>query len=123
MSVTDYKTGKPVEPGRASGEFDAMKMHSYQQQLLFYKLMVEHSRDYHQYTVNSGTIAFVEPTKSGQIVSHAMHYDAAELERFRKLIEIVWKKIMALDLPDTSHYEPSLKGVLAFEEDLLSGAI
>ena len=123
MSVTDYKTGKPVEPGRASGPFDALKMHTYKEQLLFYKLMVEHSRDYHQYTVSSGTIAFVEPTKNGEIVSHTMHYDDTELERFTRLIDIVWKKIMALDLPDTSEYEPSLKGILAFEEDLLSGAI
>lgn len=123
MSVTDYKTGKPVEPGRTSGEFDALKMHTYKEQLLFYKLMVEHSRDYHRYTVNSGTIAFIEPTKSGDIVSHTMHYDAAELERFTMLIDIVWKKIMALDLPDTSSYEPTLKGVMAFEEDLLNGTI
>jgi len=123
MTVTDYKTGKPVEPGSGYGEFDRLKMHSYRQQLLFYKLMVEHSRDYHSYTVTSGTIAFVEPSKSGDIVSHNIGYDSDELTRFEKLIAIVWQKIMALDLPDTSGYEPTLKGVVQFEEDLLAGAI
>ena len=123
MTVTDYKTGKPVEPGSGYGEFDRLKMHSYRQQLLFYKLMVEHSRDYHSYTVASGTIAFVEPNKSGDIVSHTIGYDSDELARFEKLIAIVWQKIMALDLPDTSGYEPTLKGVIQFEEDLLSGTI
>ena len=42
-----------------------------------------------------------------------------ELAEFRQLIDIVWSKIIALELPDISTYEPTLKGILAFEKDLL----
>jgi hypothetical protein len=30
---------------------------------------------------------------------------------------------MKLDLPDTSQYEPGIKGILAFEDDLLNNVI
>jgi hypothetical protein len=42
-----------------------------------------------------------------------------DIERTTKLIQAVWKRIATLDLPDTSNYSPDLKGVLAFEQDLI----
>jgi hypothetical protein len=89
---------------------------------MFYKLLVEHSRDYRQYTVEKGCLQFVEPTPRGEILSLEATASDEELETFRKLIEAVWKKIITLDLPDTSNYEQSYKGMLAFEKDLLEGA-
>ena len=86
---------------------------------MFYKLLVEHSRDYNQYTVTNGCLQFVEPTARGEILSLEACATAEELDTFRKLIEVVWKKIMTLDLPNTSDYEQSYKGMVAFEQDLL----
>ena len=48
-----------------------------------------------------------------------MTFDTEELARFSELVSKVWKHIIALDLPDTSHYEPNYKGLLEFEQDLL----
>ena len=42
-----------------------------------------------------------------------------ELAEFRTLIQAVWHHIMALDFTDTSVYEPTLKGILAFEQDII----
>ena len=123
MIVTDYKTGKAVDSWKGVAEYDKIKLHKYRQQLLFYKLLVEHSRDYSNYAVTKGCLDFVEPTRSGEILSLELEFDREELERFSLLIGKVWKHIIAVDLPDTSHYDPTYKGLLAFEQDLLDDVI
>jgi DNA helicase-2/ATP-dependent DNA helicase PcrA len=120
--VSDYKTGKASTSWTGKTDYEKIKLHKYKQQLMFYKLLVEHSRDYRQYTVEKGCLQFVEPTPRGEILSLEATASDEELETFRKLIEAVWKKIITLDLPDTSNYEQSYKGMLAFEKDLLEGA-
>lgn len=121
--VTDYKTGKPAMSWKASDEYEKIKLHRYRQQLLFYKLLVEHSRDYGHYSVEKGCLSFVEPTKSGEISHLEFGFDTEDLERSRLLIAAVWKHITSFDLPDTSEYEASYKGLLAFEQDLIDGTI
>lgn len=123
MHVIDYKTGKPTQNWTGKTEYEKIKLHKYKQQLIFYKLMVENSRDYHNFNINSATIRFVEPTMSGDIVSLDVEFDSAELDRFTKLINAVWSHIIKLDLPDISDYEPTYKGILAFEQDLIDGVI
>jgi DNA helicase-2/ATP-dependent DNA helicase PcrA len=123
ISVTDYKTGKPVRTWNGRTEYEKIKLHKYKQQLLFYKLMVENSRDYHSLTVDSGTIRFIEPTASGDIISLDVSFNADELDKFSKLINAVWSHIVNLNLPDTSGYEPTYKDILRFEQDLIDKII
>jgi DNA helicase-2/ATP-dependent DNA helicase PcrA len=119
MIVTDYKTGRPVGDWKGVTDYDRIKLHKYRQQLMFYKLLVEHSRDYANYTVERGVLQFVEPTKSGEIIALDATFDHEELDRFARLIQKVWHCITELHLPDTSQYDPSYKGILAFEAALL----
>jgi len=119
MIVTDYKTGKASHSWTGKTDYEKIKLHKYKQQLMFYKVLVEKSRDYNQYTVEKGCLQFVEPTVHGDILSLEASPTIEECETFHKLIDIVWRKIMTLDLPDTSEYEQSYKGMLAFEQDLL----
>ena len=123
MIVTDYKTGKPLNNGQAKTDYEKIKLHKYTQQVMFYKLMVEHSRDYRGYEVTSGVLSFVEPTKTGEICQTRISYQADELDRFKKLLLAVWQRITSLDLPDTSEYDQSYKGILSFEQDLLDGTV
>lgn len=118
IHVVDYKTGKAPTDNRA-----ALKLHKYKQQLLFYKLLVENSRDYRNYTVDSGCLTFVEATDSGEIIDWQIPYTAEDLEHVANLIQAVWRRIINLDLPDTSHYPKTLKGVKQFEQDLIDGTI
>jgi DNA helicase-2/ATP-dependent DNA helicase PcrA len=122
MIVTDYKTGKASRSWTGKTDYEKIKLHKYKQQLMFYKVLVEKSRDYNQYTVTEGCLQFVEPTASGEILSLEASPTIEECERFHKLIDIVWQKIMTLDLPDTSEYEQSYKGMIAFEDDLLANS-
>lgn len=119
MVVTDYKTGAASTSWLGKTDGEKLKLHKYKQQLLFYKLLVEHSRDYSKYTVDSGVLQFVEPTRSGKIVQLEMTYDASEVETFKQLVQIVYKKITSLELPDISQYDKTYAGTLAFESWLL----
>ena len=122
--VTDYKTGKSAATWRGNGEYEKIKLYKYRQQLMFYQLLVENSRDYAGYAFTGGRLQFVEPSqRTGEILALEDTFSDEELAEFRQLIGIVWRKITALELPDISTYEPTLKGVLAFERDLLDGEI
>ncbi len=120
MIVTDYKTGRPVRDWKGTTDYDKIKLHRYRQQLMFYKLLVEHSRDYSNYTVDQGILQFVEPTRSGEIIALDTAFTADELSEFTRLIQKVWHHITTLDLPNTDDYDQTYKGILAFEQDLLN---
>lgn len=121
--VTDYKTGKPAASWSGKDEYEKIKLHNYKQQLMFYKLLVENARDYRGYQVEKGIMQFVEPTNSGNILTLDTEFNSEELDRFKKLIDAVWTHIKQLNLPDISSYDPSYKGILAFEQDLIDGLI
>ena len=122
--VTDYKTGKPSHSWKGSADYEKIKLHKYRQQLMFYQLLVEHSRDYGNFTFTGGRLQFVEPDmKTGDILSLEYAFSSEELTEFTQLIEIIWRKITTLDLPDISGYSADYKGMLQFEKDLLAGKI
>lgn len=120
MVVTDYKTGKAVKSWNGKTEYEKIKLHRYRQQLMFYKLLVEHSRSYGNYSVERGVLQFVEPTHTGDIVALDASFSQSELDEFSALLQKVWQCITTLQFPDTSVYEQSYKGIVAFERDLLA---
>lgn len=121
ITVTDYKTGKPAHRWQGSSEYEKIKLHKYKQQLMFYKLLVENSRDFGgKYSVERGVLEFVEPNYEGKIVQLELSYGSEELERFQALIAAIWQRIHALDFPDTSAFPANYKGILAFEDYLLA---
>ena len=119
IMVTDYKTGKPSRDWKGRTEYERIKLHKYRQQLMFYQLLVEGSRDYGKYTFARGVLQFVEPDSSGDILALEQTFTPEELDEFRILIQAVWRYITTLELPDTSNYDPTLKGILAFEQDII----
>ena len=90
---------------------------------MFYKLLVENSTEYGNYKVSHGQLAFIEPTKAGESVLLALDMSDQDILRTQQLIESVWNHITTLNLPDTSHYSADLKGILAFEQDLIDGNV
>jgi len=123
MSVTDYKTGHPSESWTKGDDRTKMKLHRYRQQLMFYKILVENSRDYSKYTVTDGQLAFIEPAKSGEVIVLTTDFTHEEIERTKKLIAAVWKHIATLDLPDVSDYAPTLADLIRFEDDLIDNTL
>ncbi|QHN42736.1 AAA family ATPase [Candidatus Mycosynbacter amalyticus] len=123
-TVTDYKTGGVLTSWDKGADYQKMKAHKYRQQLLFYKLLIEHSREWQRYTMARGVLQFVEPNPAGEIVALELtDIDPSELERFTQLIRGVWRHIQDLSFPDTSAYEQSIEGIHQFEQDLIDGKI
>ena len=117
--VTDYKTGRASSSWQGKADMEKIKLHHYRQQLIFYKLLLENSREYHGYTVIKGRIEYVEPNSSGQIALLDIDFDGSkETDELIPLIQAVWKSIMSLDF---SPCEPgtTYKDILAFEASLL----
>jgi DNA helicase-2/ATP-dependent DNA helicase PcrA len=112
ITVVDIKTGTSYAAWKKE-----TKTHKFRQQLMFYKLLVEGSSAYKGYKVEKGVIEFAE-SQDGKIIRLPLSYDPDELASFKKLIQAVWEHIRALDLPDTSKYPSSLKGITQFETDL-----
>ncbi len=121
VTVVDYKTGNAPEDESGNTDYEKIKIHKYKQQLMFYKLLIESSRDYHEYTVKKGIIQFVEPTKSGKIAQIETDFSSEDIEKFKKLVSAVWSHIIDLNFPDISGYDPTLNGIIKFESDLVEG--
>ena len=119
--VFDFKTGRPAASWQGKDEFERIKLHKYRQQLLFYKLLVENSASYQgKLVVDKGRIEFIEADANEKLLPGLeLPYEPKELRRFTVLINAVWRRIMNLDFPDVSKYPPTIKGITAFEEDLI----
>jgi DNA helicase-2/ATP-dependent DNA helicase PcrA len=120
ITVTDYKTGKATRSWQGKTDYEKIKLHHYRQQLIIYKLLIEGSREFAGYTVNRGVIEFVEPNMSGGIERIEMEFDDAEIERTKKLITAVWQHIQSLDFKPTDGYDANYRGIIAFEDDLIT---
>jgi hypothetical protein len=115
-TVIDFKTGQ------AYRRWDprVIKLHHYRRQLMMYKLLVEGSANFSGYKVEKGIVEFVDPDSDGEILRLELFYDEAEMDRIKKLIGSVWTDIQRLELPDISHYSPSITGIRNFESDLIN---
>ncbi len=125
ISVVDFKTGKPAVNWQGKDEYERVKLYKYRQQLLFYKLLVEHSATYsHKAKVTIGALEFVEANSEGRLIDNlVLEFDSQELDEFSQLIQAVWQHIVTLNFPSTDSYPKSLAGVKQFEQDLKSGVI
>lgn len=122
ITVYDYKTGRALMKWENYDEYKLRKAWGYKNQLMFYKLLVENSRNFHGYHVNKGVLEFVEPVEKNTRILELV-IDPLEVEQLRKLIGVVYNKIVSLDFPDTSAYEKEFGGIQRFIIDLLEGRI
>ena len=121
LRVHDFKTGSPVHDWKGTTDYEKVKLYKFKQQIIFYKLLVENARDYiGKQKVESGVIEFVEADDAGHIIDLPFTIDSSDVERTKKLISIVYKKIISLDFPDVTKYPPTVKGIAQFEDELLS---
>ncbi len=120
--VVDFKTGKAfVSWDEGKTDNDKIKLHKYRQQLIVYKLLLENSIHYKDLSVGRLSLWFVEEETFCELVLDASD---SEVERTRKLIEAVYKKIINLEItPDISKYGETYKGLLQFEDDLINGLV
>ncbi len=123
ITVYDYKTGKPIQSWDSGDDYKLKKAWTYKNQLLFYKLLIENSRSFqHDNQVRHGILEFVEPVDQ-RIQTLELQIDPNDVDMLRKLIVVVYNKIVNLDFPDTSNYPQTFTGIQFFISDLLEGKI
>ncbi len=125
LEVVDFKTGKAHTKWADSALDTAVKLQNYRRQLVFYKLLVENSRDFSKYKVYQGSLEFLDiPFKESQTTILSTPITDTEANDLAKLIEVVYSKIMLLGqgqpLPDVSGYTQDLAGIEQFIQDLLT---
>jgi len=123
IMVHDFKTGKAADSWDGKSIYEKIKLHNYRRQLIFYKILVEHSREFgHRYKVNSGVLEFVEP-ENGRIIDLSTVITNEDVKRTVAIIEVVYGKILNLEFPEVISYPEDINGIIAFEDDLLLGKI
>ncbi len=123
ITIIDYKTGTALLEWKARTPYGQVRAHLYQLQLLFYAILCKQSSSVNKVPVKNLCLQFVEPNDNNEFTRLSYAYKDEELQRLEKLISVVWQHITALDFPDTSTYSLDIKGMHAFEDDLLSGKI
>ena len=133
ITVVDYKTGKPLteweivrgknKDGLSIGDYKNYSFKKHSNQLLFYKLLVENSGQFHGQKVNLGRLEFPNVNdvhKYNFIPLLNLEIQNEELIKLEKLIQAVWKRITNLDFSLPREYPQTYKGTLQWIEDLLA---
>lgn len=120
--VTDFKTGKPMHSWDTTDKHRQIRLYHYQQQLTFYRLLLEESHAFGVQThVVETAIEFVQPDSEGNLVQPLTFTPSDEdVARLKRIINGAWRCMQSLDFPRKEDYEASLKGIIQFEEDLIA---
>jgi DNA helicase II / ATP-dependent DNA helicase PcrA len=121
LIVVDLKTGKSFDTWKAAAPHDQIKLDRYHRQLVFYKLLVENSREYgSKYKVNQGSLEFLEANKTdGEIKDLYTEISTEEAENLSKLIQVVYRRIQNFEFDLPKEYSGDLNGTHEFITDLI----
>lgn len=116
--ISDYKTGKPLSSFSTKAESLQIKAWKQRTQLIFYALLLENSSrfDTKNKTISAQMI-YLEADSPKEFIRQYTP-SREEIDELSKLLQIVWQKIIILDLPDTSKYSPTYAGIQDFINDL-----
>lgn len=121
LLITDYKTGTPMTSFTTRDQNKAIKAWKHRTQLTYYAMLCQLSGRY-KYDNLETRILYVE-AEEPRALSLTFTPTQEDITRLQAIIEAVWPKIISLNLPDITNYSNDMKGISAFEDDLLSGAI
>lgn len=115
ITIVDYKTGRNHIRWQHEG-----RLHRYRQQLYLYRALVEGSHRFAGYRVTDAYLEYVEPDENGLVCELHLDFDEQEYARAKQLAQAVWQRLQTLDMPDVSRYPANIRGIEAFESDLLA---
>lgn len=120
IEIYDFKTGNYHEKAWRSHP----TLFKYSLQLGFYKLLLNYSPEFHNYTVTRGHILFVTPDHDDKVYDKVYEYNDNDEKYLLSLIDAVYRQIKTLDFLDSPALalEPDadrkLKDILEFIEIL-----
>lgn len=118
--VSDYKTGTPLHSFTTKSESLAIKAWKQRTQLTFYTLLLENSARFDIKNKQiTGQMIYLEADSPKDLIRQYTP-SREEIDELSRLVQIVWNKIINLDLPDTSQYSADFQGVQEFIDELLN---
>lgn len=120
IRVCDYKTGKEKKNWTGATPIEKLQLHFNKQQLIFYKILIERSKNYSGYNVLLGQLEFLE-TKGERLIDLSTEITKEEMYRLEKLVCAIHERIQNHDfsVPEDIARLSGLEAVKAFEEYLL----
>jgi DNA helicase-2/ATP-dependent DNA helicase PcrA len=115
ITIVDYKTGPSHKRWTKT-----TALYKYKIQLYLYKTLLEKSHTFAGYKVTGAYLDFVEPDETGNLNQLHLTFDDAEHKRINQLAEVIWQRIIELDLPNAEPYTANIRGIEDFEHDLIS---
>lgn len=113
IKVFDYKTGKPLRDFDGYHSNEKVKALKYKNQLIFYKLLIENSRNYKgKYTVTTGTLEFIDEANEPKSLSYEITQE--DTDNLRVLMKTVYARIKALNFKSPDLSDPDFADVMEF---------
>lgn len=122
ITVIDWKTGRiPFDTSNALRiQTNSPKIYGYEQQLYFYKILVENSPKFAGYKVKSGVLEFVEPDE-GRGFTHEIQFEPIREEFVKILTRAIFEKIKKFEFEDDiSIFGDDLKGERQYQNQLIA---
>lgn len=117
--ITDYKTGQQLSSFETRDKNKQVKAWKQRTQLIFYTLLLQNSPRYRRNSNMTGQMVYLEAENNKSLIRSYQATDE-DLHQIEAIIQVVWKRIMDLSFPDTSHYSAGITGVQKFIDDLIS---
>ncbi|MCE7936721.1 ATP-dependent helicase [Candidatus Saccharibacteria bacterium CPR2] len=118
VTIIDYKTGKPLSNIKTMSKNEGIKAWKQRTQLIFYAIIARNQPEFRNKNIETQMIYAHAETEKQLMQKYRVTEE--DIKRLEKLINSVWNRIMHLNFPDTSTYSNDLKGILQFEQDLIS---
>jgi hypothetical protein len=118
--VCDFKTGKEKKDWKGKDQHEKVQLHMYKQQLAFYKLLIQKSKNYSNLVVLGGQLEFLE-TEGESLRVLSDEIDDVDVARLEKLVIAIYKRIQEHDfsIPAEVLALDGLEAVEKWEEVLL----
>lgn len=120
LTIIDYKTGNALTSLSSSDKTKQEKIWRSKTQLIFYAILIKNSPRFNRYSdfKIEGQMTYLEADVASKM--HLVYQPSDdEIDQLSKLIQMVYSKIINLDLPDVSNYEKDFIGTQKFIDDLL----
>jgi RecB family exonuclease len=117
IRIVDYKTGKVLTNPDSKSQDTLLRQWRHRLQLGFYVLLIKQQKSFATKRIQTQIIQLDATSADHLYLDY--EFDDAELARIEQLALAVYKRIKTLDIPDVTTYDPTLKGITAFETYLL----
>ncbi len=121
ITISDYKTGKPLTSLYTKDRTKQVKAWRHRQQLLFYALLIQSSGRATNKEINT-QIIYLEAASAKELI-RGLKPTKEDLEQTSQTIKAVWQHINNASFPPTKNYSSDYNGILQFQKDIVNRLI